>query len=136
MVTFRAMEEADVPGAVSAFGRGLLSMQTRYRITVTGNSIQEERRRVARTRHLLRTDPDGSWVADENGVIVGVSQAFVRDGYWMLSQLGAVPGLQGRGIGRELLGLAMAYGDPTSPGTVQCSRDPRAMGLYVSFGFS
>ncbi len=136
MVTYRAMTEADVPDAAAAFGRGLLSMQARYRIPVTGNSIQDERRRVERTRHLLRTDPGGSWVAEEDGAVVGVSQSFVRDGYWMLSQLGASPGLQGQGIGRELLRLAISYGDPTGPGTVQCSRDPRAMALYISFGFT
>lgn len=136
MVTYRAMTEADVPDAAAVFGRGLLDMQARYRVPVTGNSIQEERRRVERTRHLLRTDPEGAWVAEEGGTIVGICQASVRDGYWMLSQLGASPGLQGHGIGRELLRRALAYGDPASPGTIQCSRDPRAMALYISFGFT
>jgi hypothetical protein len=53
----------------------------------------------------------------------------------MLSQLGTVPGLQGRGVGRELLRRALSHGDPHSPGTIQCSRDPKAMALYASFGF-
>jgi hypothetical protein len=64
-----------------------------------------------------------------------MSQSFVREGYWMLSQLGTVPGLQGRGLGRELLRRALSHGDPKSPGTIQCSRDPKAMALYASFGF-
>ena len=54
----------------------------------------------------------------------------------MLSQLGTVPGRQGRGVGRELLRLALSHGDPRSPGTIQCSRDPKAMALYASFGFA
>jgi hypothetical protein len=53
----------------------------------------------------------------------------------MLSQLGTLPGLQGRGVGRELLRRALSHGDPHSPGTIQCSRDPKAMALYASFGF-
>jgi hypothetical protein len=59
----------------------------------------------------------------------------VREGYWMLSQLGTMPGRQGRGVGRELLRLALSHGDPDGPGTIQCSRDPKAMALYTSFGF-
>jgi ribosomal protein S18 acetylase RimI-like enzyme len=136
MVTFRQMTGADVPAAVAAFDSGLLSMLARHGLPVTGNSIQDERRRLDRTRHFLGTDPDGSWVAEDGGTVVGMSQSFVREGYWMLSQLGTVPGRQGRGVGRELLRLALSYGDPAGPGTIQCSRDPKAMALYTSFGFA
>ncbi len=135
MVTFRPMSEADVPGAVAAFDSGLLAMMVRHQLPVTGNSIQDERRRQDRTRHFLGTDPAGSWVAEDDGTVIGMSQSFVREGYWMLSQLGTVPGRQGRGVGRELLRLALSHGDPQSPGTIQCSRDPKAMALYASFGF-
>jgi GNAT superfamily N-acetyltransferase len=135
MVTFRRMTDADVAAAVAAFDSGLLAMLARHGLPVTANSIQDERRRLDRTRHFLGTDPDGSWVAEDGGTVVGMSQSFVREGYWMLSQLGTVPGRQGRGVGRELLRRALSYGDPDSPGTIQCSRDPKAMALYTSFGF-
>jgi ribosomal protein S18 acetylase RimI-like enzyme len=135
VVAFRKMTEADVPAAVAAFDSGLLAMLARHGLPVTGNSIQDERRRQDRTRHFLGTDPDGSWVAEDDGTVVGMSQSFVRENYWMLSQLGTVPGRQGRGVGRELLRLALSHGDPHSPGTIQCSRDPKAMALYTSFGF-
>ena len=135
MVDFRPMTEADVPGAVEAFDSGFLAMRARYGLPVTGNSIRDERRRRDRTRHFLATDPGGSWVAEEGGTVIGMSQSFVREGYWTLSQLGTLPGRQGRGVGRELLGLALSHGDPQSPGTIQCSRDPNAMALYTSFGF-
>jgi ribosomal protein S18 acetylase RimI-like enzyme len=135
MLTLRPMSEADVPGAVAAFDSGFLAMQARYGMPVTGSSLQNERRRRNRTLHFLHSDPGGSWVAEDEGVIVGMSQSFVRDDYWMLSQLGTVPGRQGRGLGRELLRLALSHGDVDSPGTIQCSRDPKAMALYSSFGF-
>jgi GNAT superfamily N-acetyltransferase len=130
------MSEADVPGAVAAFESGLLAVLVRHHLPVTGHSIQDERRRQDRTRHFLGTDPAGSWVAEDGGTIIGMSQSFVREGYWMLSQLGTVPGRQGRGVGRELLRLALSHGDPESPGTIQCSRDPKAMALYAGFGFT
>jgi ribosomal protein S18 acetylase RimI-like enzyme len=135
MVTFRPMTDADVPAAVAAFDTGLLAMLARYALPVTRNSLKDERRRQDRTRHFLGTDPEGSWVADDGGSVVGMSQSFVREGYWMLSQLGTVPGLQGRGVGRELLRRALSHGDPDGAGTIQCSRDPKAMALYSSFGF-
>ena len=135
MVTFRPMTEDDVPAAVAAFDTGFIAMLARHSLPVTGNTIADERRRQDRTRHFLSTDPKGSWVADDGGVVVGMSQSFVREDYWMLSQLGMLPQVQGRGMGRELLRRALSYGDPQSPGTIQCSRDPKAMALYSSFGF-
>jgi ribosomal protein S18 acetylase RimI-like enzyme len=136
MVTFRQMTEADVPAAVAAFERGLLGISVGLGLPITGNTIQDERRRQDRTRHFLGTDPEGSWVAEEGETIVGMSQSFVRENYWMLSQLGTVPGRQGRGVGRDLLKLALSHGDPGSPGTIQCSSDPKAMALYTGFGFT
>jgi ribosomal protein S18 acetylase RimI-like enzyme len=135
MVTFRPMTEVDVPAAVAAFDSGFIAMLARHSLPVTGNTIADERRRQDRTRHFLKTDPDGSWVAEDEGIVVGMSQSFVREDYWTLSQLGMLPGRQGRGLGRELLRLALTHGDPHSPGTIQCSRDPKAMALYFSFGF-
>jgi GNAT superfamily N-acetyltransferase len=130
------MAEADVPAAVAAFEQGLLTMQARHNLPVTGSSIADEKRRQDRTRHFLGTDPSGSWVAEDEGLVIGMSQSFVREGYWMLSQLGMVPGRQGRGVGKELLRLALSHGDADGPGTIQCSRDPTAMALYASFGFT
>ena len=112
----------------------MLGISAGIGLPITGNTIQDERRRQDRTRHFLGTDPEGSWVAEEGETIVGMSQSFVRENYWMLSQLGTVPGRQGRGLGRDLLGLA--HGEPDSPGTIQCSNDPKAMALYTGFGFT
>ncbi len=64
-----------------------------------------------------------------------MSQSFISRDYWTLSQLGVLPERQGADLGRELLRLALTHGDPHSPGTIQCSRDPKAMALYMSFGF-
>jgi ribosomal protein S18 acetylase RimI-like enzyme len=136
MVTLRPMTEADVFGAVAAYDDGAEALAVRYGVTASGNSPQDQPRRQNRVRHFLRTDPDGSSVADEHGLIVGMSQSFVREGYWVLSQLGVVPGRQGQGLGGELLRLAHPHGRPEARGTIQCSRDPKAMALYAGLGFS
>lgn len=68
--------------------------------------------------------------------VVGLSQSFLRHGYWVLSLLGVQPGLQGQGVGTELLARSMATLSPGSRGTVQASRDPAAIGLYHRAGFA
>ena len=117
MVTFRPMTEGDVPAAAAAFEKGLLGISAGIGLPITGNTIQDERRRQDRTRHFLGTDPEGSWVAEEGETIVGMSQSFVRENYWMLSQLGTVPGRQGRGgRGRVRCGRAGRVGSEARPG--------------------
>jgi GNAT superfamily N-acetyltransferase len=138
------MTDSDVAGAVHAFMRGFQSTGARAGApdgTGDVGSAAEERWRRARARHFLASDRGGSWVAvDDDGdngeAVVGMAQAIVREGMWVLSQLVTVPECQGHGIGGELLRLALTYGDPDGPGTIQCSRDPRAMALYSAHGFA
>ena len=37
-------------------------------------------RQHARIRHLLETDPGGSWVAEHDGRVAGVALALIREG--------------------------------------------------------
>lgn len=67
--------------------------------------------------------------------MVGVAQALVREGLWVLSLFGVVVRAQNRGLGRELLDAALAYGRE-HPGLILCSRDPRAMRRYAQAGFA
>ena len=48
-------------------------------------------------------DPDGFWVAEADGEMLGCAFSWVADGLWFLAELFVVPGQQGRGIGQELL---------------------------------
>jgi hypothetical protein len=75
-------------------------------------------------------------VADDDGEIGGLSQSFVREGYWVLSLLATAPTLQRRGIGRELLAAALQNAASDGPGSIQSSRHPSAMTLYSSAGLS
>src|SRR5262245_16453165 len=51
----------------------------------------------------LQKDPDGLWIADDGGEILGFAFSWVCDGLWFLAELFVSPGQQGRGIGNELL---------------------------------
>ncbi len=130
------MTDRDVPGAVTAWDQAFQAMCARYGLSFTPMTAEDDLRLQNRIRHFLPTDPGGSWVADDAGVVVGLSQSLVRQNYWVLSLLATVPGFQGHGLGRELLQLALGNAEPNGPGTIQSSRDPAAMALYTSAGFS
>lgn len=87
-------------------------------------------------RHILRTDPDGCFVAEIGGLVVGMSQGFVRGDIWFLSQLFVHPQVHARGIGQELLRLAMDYGrrGGCTVMSVVSSTSPVAQSLYMRSG--
>jgi hypothetical protein len=46
----------------------------------------------------LEGDPDGLWVAEDGGDILGFAWSWVRGDLWFLAQLFVNPARQGRGI--------------------------------------
>jgi GNAT superfamily N-acetyltransferase len=130
------MVDSDVPAAVRAWDHAFQAMRATYGLPASTMTDADNLRLRRRMRHFLETDPEGSWVAEEGDTVVGLSQSFVRDGYWVLSMLATAPDSQRRGLGRELLQLAMGNADSAGPGSIQASRDPGAMSLYTSAGFS
>ena len=82
--------------------------------------------------HLLRTDPTCSTVAtDAAGAVCGFSQAARRDSLWLLAHLFIDPDLQSRGVGRALLGAALAASDGAEARMICATADPRAIRLYA-----
>jgi GNAT superfamily N-acetyltransferase len=83
------------------------------------------------TAHLLRTDPEGSWVAvDEQGKLIGFTQAAVREDLWVLAHLFVAPEAQGGGVGRLLLRRGCGYGAAAPGGLIASTPDPRAIVAY------
>ena len=89
-----------------------------------------------RIAYPWRTDPDGAFVAELDGSVVGAAEAMVRERLWCLSMLAVRPGIQSGGAGRMLLEHAVAYGRPRDPGLIVSSNDPRALRLYAAGGFA
>ena len=102
-----------------------------------GPVVDDEIRRRGqdRLRHLVGTDPDGVFVGEDDGEIVGVAQAYLREGLWCLSMLAVDPNVQSAGTGTALFEAALAYGEG-QPGLIVASNDPRALRLYAAAGFS
>jgi len=57
----------------------------------------------------LKDDPDGLWVAEVNGEIVGFTFSWIAGDFWFLAQLFVSPTSQGDGIGGALLARAFEH---------------------------
>jgi GNAT superfamily N-acetyltransferase len=121
------MRDADLAsaGEVSAAAFG---------IEISEQPARERWRR--RVGHLLATDPQGAFVAERAGRVIGVAQAMRRERLWCLSLLAVQPGVQSAGAGRGLLEAALRYGSGAEAGLIVSSNDPRALRLYALAGFS
>jgi len=84
--------------------------------------------------HLATTDPDGAWVAESEGEIVGVALALRREDVWALSLLLVRPDHQSSGIGGALLARAHAYAEGARGRIIMASPDPRALRAYSKLG--
>ena len=91
---------------------------------------------VARTRHLVATDPGGCWVAEDETGIVGLATSLVRETTWILATYAVRPGRQGDGIGRQLLAAALHHGRACLHGMLAASADPAALRHYRAAGFT
>lgn len=93
-------------------------------------------RAEAFNRHLARHDPEGCWLAEEDGEAVGVALSLRREGTWVLSTFAVRPESQGKGVGLLLLEQALRYGRGCLRGMVCSSPDPRAARRYRRAGLT
>jgi GNAT superfamily N-acetyltransferase len=88
-----------------------------------------------RTQHFLDTDPGGCWVAEDESGMVGFATSIRRELMWCLATYAVRPGLQGSGIGRQLLEAAIEHGRGCLRGMLSASSDPKAARRYRAAGF-
>ena len=89
-----------------------------------------------RMQHLLHHDPGGCWVAEDGTGLIGVAVALKRDLTWILASYAVRPGLQGRGVGKQLLDASLDYGSGCLRGMIASSSDPKAVRRYLLAGFT
>ena len=135
----RPMTDSDVPTAERLSDEGFHELDVRmHRPSWPAPERRGARRSeqwVERTLHLLRTDPAGCWVADDDAGLVGFATSLVRDTTWCLATYVVRPGRQGQGIGRALLDAAMQHGRGCLHGMLSASSDPKAVRRYHAAGF-
>lgn len=130
------MTPDDVAGATAVASA---SLEVLYPVELrpsdaAARAVHAQRGRL-RVGHLRDRDPAGAWVAELEGEIVGTALALVREGVWGLSLFGVKPGLQGQGIGAQLLAGALRAAEGCRAAIILSSSDPRAMRRYFRAGF-
>jgi GNAT superfamily N-acetyltransferase len=136
----RPMAAEDVPAVerLTAEGFHELDLRTYPRSWPEPTMRTEEKAARWRLRmaHMLRHDPEGCWVAEGPDGLIGVSAALKRDLTWILATFVVRPGVQGRGVGRQLLDASLHYGRGCLRGILAASADPRAARRYRLAGFT
>jgi GNAT superfamily N-acetyltransferase len=133
------MSTADIPGVNAVTDEAFYTLDVETR---PADWPEPERRDPARAElwmrrmaHLITHDGPGCWVAEDDGQIVGAVAALRRESFWGLSTYAVRPGLQARGVGKQLLDAALSYAEPGDPGFICSSHDPKAVRRYALAGF-
>jgi len=74
------------------------------------------------------------WLAERDGVIVGMCALEDRGARWNLEHVWVEPSAHGGGIGRALVMEALAEARRRHPGVVELLADPYASGFYKRLG--
>jgi GNAT superfamily N-acetyltransferase len=137
--TIRPMTGADVAVAERLSADGFHELDVRMHRAMWPAPVPRPPHRgevwALRTRHFLRTDPGGCWVAEDEHGMVGFATSFVRELMWCLATYVVRPGAQGQGIGRPLLEAALTHGRGCLRGMLASSSDPKAARRYRLAGF-
>jgi GNAT superfamily N-acetyltransferase len=87
----------------------------------------------------MDADPRGLWMAEEDGDPLGFAWSWVRDEFWFLAQLFVQPGVQAKGVGRELLRRAIEHADQAGAkqrALITFAFNTVSQGLYIRHGFA
>lgn len=102
---------------------------------VYSRAADETERRKGLYRHVLAADPEGCFVAEDEGRVVGSALSARREGVWILVLFAIEEGYRGSGVGARMIRRALDYGKDCSDGMIASSHHPGAMRRYALAGF-
>lgn len=85
----------------------------------------------------LNDDPEGLWIAEDGGHILGFAWSWVCGDVWFLAQLFVDPAQQGRGIGNELLKRTLEHARKSKAvhkALITFTFNRVSQGLYIRHG--
>lgn len=134
MAIIRLMREEDTDAVrqVDALAFGAWWRQLR------GEPAELPRRTRTNVLALREKDPEGCFVAEEEGRVVGLIFSRTWGGVGWFGTFAVLPEYQGRGIGKRLIGASLDYlcQDPSRViGLETMPESPYNLGLYLRRGF-
>jgi GNAT superfamily N-acetyltransferase len=92
---------------------------------------------IAFPKFCLAEDPEGLWVAEHGGKIVGFGFSWMTETFWFLSQLFVRPETQARGVGQALLSKTLMQAErnrATNRALITPAYNTASTGLYLKNG--
>ena len=136
----RPMTQDDVIGVERLTSEGFYDLDVRtHRAHLPPPSPRSPEKTVnwqIRVRHMVEQDPGGCFVAEDASGLIGASIALRRELMWILAAYVVKPGLQGRGVGKQLLDASLQHGRGCLRGLIASSEDPPAVRRYRLAGFT
>lgn len=134
-ITFRRAMPSDSRTTYEIFVEAADDLARTRGWPATQRPVDPPQRILAFRTSALRHDPDGFWVAEADGVLVGFGIAVQREHVWYLAALHVRPAYQGKGVGAEIIRRALTAATPDSLLTVGTdARNPVSNALYGRFG--
>jgi GNAT superfamily N-acetyltransferase len=127
---------ADLTGTYHVFLAAANDLRAQLNRSAVDDTPARFERAVAFRRHALAHDPEGFWIAEADGHMIGFGIATLREKLWYLAALHVLPVYQGQGVGRELLRRCLSTG--SGHGTIRTvfseATQPISNALYAKHG--
>jgi GNAT superfamily N-acetyltransferase len=134
MIDVRRMTQGDVAAVATVVDAAGQQLERRAGREPRSRTDQQRAYFLSGLRRFVERDPAGAWVAEDDGRVVGMSNAIRRAEFWGLSMLFVDPERQSLGVGRRLLDAALDCAAGAEVRMILSSSDPRALRRYSLAG--
>lgn len=130
MTEIRAMTLGDLVGVAAVVEAAAEQLERRAGGAPQIRTDEQREFFLSGLRRFVERDPDGAWVAVDDGSVVGMVAAIRRGSFWGLSMLFVDPAQQNQGVGHHLLDAGLECAAGAEVRMILSSSDPRALRRY------
>jgi len=131
-IIYRAARHEDLAPAMEVVYQSINDLMQRHGFEGLAASVTPEFLAFS-----LEDDPDGLWVAEDAGHVVGLGFSWVCGRFWFLADLFVSPEYQGQGVGGELMQLTFDHAqkhNADNRALITFAYNRASIGLYAKHG--